>query len=492
VTTDPVNGYEETTLTYSIANADSAQYALDGGAWTTASASGAPAAIVLPADGNDHALQLRARRTSDGAVDSTPASSTLKICPQAGCGAPPPTAGAFPRLGMLHYVIADDAQAQMLARWDWFTTSTADPGSVQRTPLVMSLNPGIKYVPYLDASEDNGWPAEPDCSTPTTTASGFRDEWFVRNADGSYATRSYSGSRKQLNITQFAQVVNGKSWNDHLAAWVARCQVGVSDGTVLDLISDTGSGLWGAWSVAGVFSDQVDLDRNGEADRYESGKGNAWIDDQWGEGAKLLMSKVRAAVGNHPLVPSNGTGLNTNANGFVFEGGSTDDNGVNLFRTWMTDHYGSGEHMSLAITPAGLHGGTQTSYKLMRHNLGAAMLAGAYFGYADGNGPNGGYSSLWWYDEYSVDRTTGQATGDATAKGYLGLPTGDAVRAANGVWRRDFDNGIVLVNNTTSEQTTDLGGTFRRISGVQDPAHNDGASVTSQTLAGQDAIILLR
>ena len=59
------------------------------------------------------------------------------------------------------------------------------------------------------------------------------------------------------------------------------------------------------------------------------------------------------------------------------------------------------------------------------------------------------------------------------------------------VFRRDFENGIVVANATPSPKTINLNGTFQRIDGTQDPINN-GASVTSVTLPAYDAAILVR
>jgi hypothetical protein len=60
------------------------------------------------------------------------------------------------------------------------------------------------------------------------------------------------------------------------------------------------------------------------------------------------------------------------------------------------------------------------------------------------------------------------------------------------VFRRDFEHGIALANATPSSRTIDLGGTFRRIKGTQDPDVNDGATVTSVTLSPYDGLLLVR
>jgi hypothetical protein len=81
---------------------------------------------------------------------------------------------------------------------------------------------------------------------------------------------------------------------------------------------------------------------------------------------------------------------------------------------------------------------------------------------------------------------------------YLGGATGDVwlddVHLQAGVthlWRRDFQNGVVLVNPSNESLTVGLGRTLRRIAGTIDPAINDGLSSTSITIAGQDARFLL-
>ncbi|WP_295578827.1 putative glycoside hydrolase [uncultured Lamprocystis sp.] len=60
------------------------------------------------------------------------------------------------------------------------------------------------------------------------------------------------------------------------------------------------------------------------------------------------------------------------------------------------------------------------------------------------------------------------------------------------VFRRDFDNAIVVVNATPTTRTVDLGGTFQRIRGTGQDAVNDGSAVTRVTLPSYDAAVLIR
>lgn len=82
------------------------------------------------------------------------------------------------------------------------------------------------------------------------------------------------------------------------------------------------------------------------------------------------------------------------------------------------------------------------------------------------------WATNWWFDEYSVD---------------IGTPTGDAYALPNGVYAREFTNGIALVNTTFQPQTvsaTALDRTYYRFLGGQRPDWNDGREFTSVNLDG--------
>jgi hypothetical protein len=60
------------------------------------------------------------------------------------------------------------------------------------------------------------------------------------------------------------------------------------------------------------------------------------------------------------------------------------------------------------------------------------------------------------------------------------------------LFRRDFQNGIVVVNGSSQTQTVNLEAAYKKIRGSQNPLFNDGAQLSSLTLAPYDAVILLR
>jgi hypothetical protein len=103
--------------------------------------------------------------------------------------------------------------------------------------------------------------------------------------------------------------------------------------------------------------------------------------------------------------------------------------------------------------------------------------------------------SVWTHYEFStvasgapgqIRFNLGMEAGDLWIKN-VSLRTG-----SHEVWRRDFQNGVALVNASGQNVSIDLGGTFRKISGTQDPTVNDGSLVTSVTIPTKDGLVLLR
>jgi len=132
-----------------------------------------------------------------------------------------------------------------------------------------------------------------------------------------------------------------------------------------------------------------------------------------------------------------------------------------------------------------------------RYGITAALMNNGYY-FAD----NGVYdeetvSSRRWFDEYD---------NGGAGVGYLGNPVagslGNAQAGAwsNGVWMREFQNGVVLWNpKGNGARTVNVAGLVspsghtgvKHINGTQDPAVNNGRAATSVTLQDRDGVILL-
>lgn len=154
-------------------------------------------------------------------------------------------------------------------------------------------------------------------------------------------------------------------------------------------------------------------------------------------------------------------------------------------------------------------------YDHLRYVLASSLMFDGYFNCTNDPGffsnayPSRSYTANWWYDEYSVDLSTGKAVQSLDAKGYLGLPVTEAYntndqtdlltatlvdntpKALRLAWRRDFEHGIVLINPSRTSKDIKLNGSYKKILGVHDPQFNDGSTVTKITLPPQSGIILL-
>ena len=120
--------------------------------------------------------------------------------------------------------------------------------------------------------------------------------------------------------------------------------------------------------------------------------------------------------------------------------------------------------------------GSSTDYQGMRYGLGTCLMDDGYYSFTDSTA---GYYGVVWFDELNQNLGAGRAAPTAAWQ--------------KGVWRRDFDNGIALVNpKGNGPQTVILESPYIKIKGSQDPVTNNGATVTSVTLQDRDGLILLR
>jgi Hypothetical glycosyl hydrolase family 15 len=119
--------------------------------------------------------------------------------------------------------------------------------------------------------------------------------------------------------------------------------------------------------------------------------------------------------------------------------------------------------------------------KGMRWGLTLALMTGAYFEV----NPDQMHDARWWYDEY--DGGVG-----IRRRGYLGHALSGPRQLAANVWRRDFEDGVALNNSTDAAVTVRLEAPFRHLTGTQNPALNDGSTVTKVTIPAHDGVILLR
>jgi len=120
--------------------------------------------------------------------------------------------------------------------------------------------------------------------------------------------------------------------------------------------------------------------------------------------------------------------------------------------------------------------GAANDYQFLRYAMASCLMDDGYFSYADRATI---YSSVSWFDEF--DAPLGRAKTQPPTQPWK-----------QGVWRRDFEGGIALVNPTDAPVTVTIEQGFRRLTGKQAPEVNNGKAATEVTLDKKDGIILVR
>jgi glycosyltransferase involved in cell wall biosynthesis len=123
------------------------------------------------------------------------------------------------------------------------------------------------------------------------------------------------------------------------------------------------------------------------------------------------------------------------------------------------------------------------NYRNMRFGLTSALLGDGYFSYDQGDQNHG---QVWWYDEFNVN------LGHAESKAYNLLDMNNVTIKA-GLWRRDFENGIVINNSTSVEQIYIFSKEeFEKIKGTQDVVVNSGEKINWFKLKPNDGFVALK
>jgi hypothetical protein len=347
---------------------------------------------------------------------------------------------------------------------------------------IKAQNPNVVLLPYVDTMlirkrGSYGWDRRYNYAKLLAAEASGSPGWWLHDQYGNQISTWVDNLN--LNLSDVSPTYNGMRWSDFLAKLAG-------DQIVRDYPWD-GVFYDDAHQYASWLNDgNLDLNNDGAKD------GSSYINQQWGSGLNNLFSKTRQYAGPGALIIGNGEyTLYGYGNGRLFENfpkfwsGVTWDSTMQEYFAWQSR--GLSPQLVVANGNNGNTGDQFSNLRNMRFTLASTLLGDGYFSYDYGGDSHG---QLWWYDEYSVD-ANGNATGDDSAKGYLGQPKGAAQRLSNGTWRRDFDRGIVLVNPTSQTQTINLEKTHKKIKGTQAPSINDGSQVTSVTLLGNDGIILL-
>jgi len=392
-------------------------------------------------------------------------------------------AQTFPRLG--GYLIGGSTPQLTPARVAGLdvVVLSAYPGWVSNAGLspqqfiaaTKAINPNIKFFLYTDIMEIQNpirsnyvprygqiatvpWYAYPAGTSGSPVSSGFSTM---------YAT----------NITTYSRVSNGQNY----PTWRAQ--------------QDIAQYITPNPSADGIYIDNVFWKPRFDADWTLSGSSqsqwNATTQQVYRLGYVSYIRQLQAALGSGKYVAGNtadwdqsGVAVITEYMGVLAGGvmesmiGQSYSYEATSWAAMMAAYTKISQAMAAPNYNIFAQDGSPTDYQGFRYGFTSCLMGDGYFFY------DNSYDDYLTFDEYNAN---------------LGAPLGAALvfpGAApwqNGVYRRDFQNGIALVNpKGNGTRTVTLETTYKHFSGSQAAAVNNGQSVTTVTLNDRDGVILMR
>lgn len=371
----------------------------------------------------------------------------------------------YPRTAIFQW---DGAPDEWYAKFDLVMSRNDRPDWARR---VKRINPNVMLLPAKDWNRGSEIP-------------GHQDQWYAVTSQGK-RIELYGSDSWFSDLSVLCPRVNGKRYIDFLVDYLSTA----IDHTVFDGVAT--DGIYGREHMtynlgSGRSIPDIDLDRNGQNDLNEAGKGSSWVINQWQAGIDYLLAELRRRLGpNQIILLNSGTAHAWGwelTNGMVSEhtGGVFDPNFFfNNYRSLMNR-----AHQPLvSLMNVNAEGRDQERarpskiyYRHQRFMLGVAMCFDWYYEYEDLESGEHYYNQ--YYDEFSVK---------------VGYPTSGPQRTRGEVWVRFFDDGAVITNVTGSDVTisdADLrglsgyNGPYYRFRGGQDPDFNNGESFSQVTLQG--------
>ena len=421
----------------------------------------------------------------------------------------------FPRLATSQGGTAKPYSAdrlEMMARFNWAFTAawrqmtTLDGYNIATLPThLKSLSGEFKVFMYANPMQT--FHSEPLWEFVKNKISSERSivvpgrptrDWWLRDADGTIKVSTWSSALWRINHTSsITPDSNGLIYPQ----WYAR-YIDAAPTDVGDWVSRQGRGYKeGEWD--GIFVDDVylskwfgvsaDYNNDGINDDRES----AFVRELVMDGHIAFVNELRRLHPNRLVIAnlSNMTDpaehpLPARMRG-IYDGGMIES--LTRSEAWggwetMMSVYRRGIEYTRGPKIVAFHhdiGITRQRYPNLpesawsderwnRYFLASCLMDDGYYM------PEVDASTARWFDEFDID---------------LGHPidSPQVLAWSQGVFRREFENGLVLVNpKGNGTRIVNVGEGWKRFLGKEDPMHNDGQIVNSVTLDAQDGIILVR
>lgn len=357
--------------------------------------------------------------------------------------------GSYPRLA--NYWVSSlkigKSEAMSLTKWDLIVVRHPTVDTEQEAlKWIRKQNPNIKILAWINAGLDRSIQFFPEAD----------ESWFLHYADDVSNPKTPKERRVVLwtmkadNTDIVGLGMNPASdWSTYLPQFVQEklMSSGLFDGVFYDC----------PWEA--MWKPRIDINNDGIPDSP------GIVNQLYQKGMTGLLKLTRELIGPEAIVFGNpGSEWGDNSPYWEYANGHMQENalGTQFGNSWPKVWEIYQRNMKKPSPPLRMHWIAadtnderydQTNPRLpptelqkMRFGLGITLLGDGYFGFDQGS--RGGHGHLWWFPEYDAN---------------LGLARGDAKERSDGIWIREFDNGIVVVNPTAGEKIIDFENTYQDI-----------------------------
>lgn len=314
-------------------------------------------------------------------------------------------------------------------------------------------------------------------------------DWWLRDADGN-RVEGLSGGNVRANITDWVKPdKNGDFWSEFRAKY--------------DYEYWMKDDVWDVW-YSDVGHWRPRFQGKGMIGDFSGGQevSTGEIDEAWRKGHRRHWDAIRKLrpdilisvnhdwyTAHHRAGDAFSLGVYANQiNGGMLEEVMAPDDGFEFNKGWDRLYEAYRWSYGYMVEPVVMMftvRGQPEDYQFFRYAFTTCLLGGAFFDYLPDNKFRKG--SVPWFDEF--DRAGRDNTG------WMGQPkAGSAFPASwkQGVYRRDFENAIVLVNpRGNGKRVVELEPGLMHLEGRQAPAVNHGGPAESVVLEDADGIVLV-
>lgn len=356
----------------------------------------------------------------------------------------------------------DDKQAAALAKYNVLVLTPAQIITHDsEMKAIRKANPKIIVLAYVPAQSYN-------------TRFYSNDPIFKNLVVPSTSWLKDSSGRNVYLVENVKMVNLDEAWSNYYAGFIKDKIISLPqvDGVFLDMVDSNIS-----WANGG----DIDLDGDGYKDNASR------LDNNWLDRTVYLLKKIDQIAAPRYLVinGSSVAGYQSYVNGRMYENFPTpweQQGDWGRIMNVLKNNQPKNRVDHIVIFNANTDNtGNQKDYQKMRFGLASSlMLDNIYYSFDYGDRDHG---QLWWYDEYNID---------------LGKASAAAVSASNsnsfnaGIWKREYEKGMVVLNSGGADQSVDLGAEYEKITGAQDPQTNSGLVVDKINLSGKDGILMLK